>query len=236
MPPSLSDIEFRRYSLGSALALIGVWAQRTVLAWLSWDLTGAAVWVGVIAFCAFAPTILLAPVFGVWADRADLKRAALSIQGLQLIVTAVALALYLTGALGLGPLTVVALAYGVIMSAHHPVRMSLTPLLVQRANLPNAIAVTSMSFNLARLTGPALAGAVIADLGVGTALAFTFLCLCPQMVTLLMMRPQAPRDRARAPVGLVPAIADGLRIAADRRAELAREAAAARPGGSDAQP
>lgn len=215
-PASLRDPQFRRYSLVSALSLTGMWGQRTVLAWLSWELTGAAFWVGVIAFCAFAPTIFLSPLFGVFADRSDLKRAALTIQILQISITGAALALQLLGWLTLWPLIAVALTYGVVMSAHHPTRMALTPLLLPKQDLPNAIAVTSMSFNLARLIGPALAGAVIAAYGVAPALALTMATILPLIAVLAYLSPRPSDSPARAPVGVGAALTEGLRIAFGR--------------------
>ncbi|MGB0854475.1 MAG: MFS transporter [Pikeienuella sp.] len=217
IPTSMSDPEFRRYTLGSVVALTGMWGQRTVLAWLSWDLTGAAFWVGIVAFCSFAPTIFLSPIFGVFADRGNLKRAALLIQVFQAIVTSAALGFYVLGWLSIWPLTVFALAYGIVMSAHHPVRMALTPLLVRRENLPNAIAVSSMTFNLARLLGPAVAGIIIADYGVGPALTLTIVTTLILLWVLTSLKPQDAVGKATAPVGIIAAVTEGVSIAMGRR-------------------
>lgn len=216
-PASLNDSRFRRYSIGSLFALCGMWGQRTVLAWLSWDLTGAAFWVGVVAFCAFAPTILFSPFFGVFADRTDLKRATLLVQVFQAGISIVGLALYLVGWLTIWPLAALALTYGIVMSAHHPVRMALTPLLVPKPDLPNAIAVTSMTFNLARLLGPAIAGAVIAGYGVAPAMALTIITILSLIWVIAGLYPRASDAPPRSHVGVIAALTEGIGIVVTRR-------------------
>lgn len=216
-PTSLNDARFRRYSLGSLFALSGMWGQRTVLAWLSWDLTGAAFWVGAVAFCSFAPTILFSPIFGVYADRANLKRAALVVQALQVAISSVGLVLFLAGWLTIWPLAALALAYGTVMSAHHPVRMALTPLLVPKADLPNAIAVTSMTFNLARLVGPAIAGIVIANYGVGPALALTIVTILSLIWVIAGLHPRPSDAPQRTHTGMIAALTEGVGFVIHRR-------------------
>lgn len=163
---------------GNIFALQGMWIQRLCFAWIAWDLTGVAGFVGWIAFLGYAPTLVSGPVFGVLADRTPLLRAAQLTQGGLAVTGFVMAALHSMDLLGPVALSILSLAVGVITSAHHPVRMSLAPLLVDREHIPSVVALGSMNFNLARSVGPALGGAIIAAFGVGAALwllAFMFL-------------------------------------------------------------
>ncbi|MEO1611971.1 MAG: MFS transporter, partial [Pseudomonadota bacterium] len=64
LPPALRAPQYRRYVAANFFALQGVWAQRTIIAWLAWEMTEQASWVGLIAFLSFAPTLVSGPVFG----------------------------------------------------------------------------------------------------------------------------------------------------------------------------
>ena len=60
-----------KYMSGAGIALIGMWAQRIAVAWLTWELTHSATWLGLMAFADLFPTIVLTPFAGVIADRVD---------------------------------------------------------------------------------------------------------------------------------------------------------------------
>ena len=62
---------------GAGIALIGMWAQRIAVAWLAWELTKSATWLGLIAFADLFPTIVLTPIAGVIADRVDRRKLSL---------------------------------------------------------------------------------------------------------------------------------------------------------------
>lgn len=217
VPTSLLQPDFRRYVFGNLFALNGMWAQRAVIAWLAWELSGSASWVGIIAFLNFAPTLFAGPVFGVWADRTDLRRAALIVQCSQAAVSALLLATLLADALTLARLGVIAAAAGLVMSAHHPVRMSIAPRLVGRDALPNAIAVSSINFNVARLLGPAIGGGLIAAFGAAAAAAVTVASFLPIISVLATFPALAPAGAGRARTGLRAALTEGVRIAWDHR-------------------
>lgn len=212
LPPALANPIFRRYVTGNFFALQSNWAQRAIVGWLAWDLSGSAGWVGTIAFLSFAPSFVSGPVFGAIADRSDLRRAALIAQNMLALIS---LALFLALALGvltLPVLSALALAQGVTISAHHPIRLALTPRLAPRDALGNAIAISSLNFNLARLTGPAAGGYAVAHLGAATAQALVALFALPAIAVLLSIRPQPPAARTgEEEAGLIAALVEGAR-------------------------
>lgn len=213
IPPALREPQYRLYALGNFFSLQGMWAQRTVIAWLAWELSHSASWVGAIAFLSFAPTLVTGPVFGVMADRADLKRAAMLVQATLAAVAALLWLAILSGELDIAGLALIALIQGVTTSAHHPVRMALTPRLAPREALPNAIAITSLNFNLARLTGPAWAGLAITAIGAGWTVALTVLLFAPFIAILSRLRPRPADGPPPARARLAAALGEGAAYA-----------------------
>ncbi|KPQ17691.1 MAG: Arabinose efflux permease [Rhodobacteraceae bacterium HLUCCO18] len=212
------DPQFARFFVGVFFAVQAIWVQRVTLAWLAWERTGSAGFVGLVAALGLAPTLVAGPLFGVMADRVDIRRAALATNGIMAGILAVlALSLPLVGAWGVAA---AALAIGITSSAHHPVRMSLGPRLVAREMVQHVVSVTALNFNLARLVAPVIAGWIIASAGAGVALWVAVLCYIPMLAILPLLRPRALPPRARAP--FLQELRGGLRFAAD--APLIREA------------
>jgi MFS family permease len=204
------DTQFRLFFGGIFFAVQAIWIQRVTLSWLAWERTGSASVVGIVAGLSLAPTILAGPIFGVMADRVDIRRAALATNGLMaLLLVVLALVAADVGAAGLA---VAALAIGLISAAHHPIRMSLGPRLVGADIVQHVVAVTALNFNLARLVAPVFAGWIIATAGGGAALWIAAACYIPMLVVLPVLR---PRDLpARARVSYLADLIDGARYAA----------------------
>ncbi len=189
---ALESRDFRRLLVGNAASLQGFWIQRLTVAWLAWDMTGQAGFVGWVAFLGFAPTLVTGPLFGVLADRVPLVRAAQATQSsLALVMLATAVA-YFAGVLTPTLLAILSLLMGLGISAHHPVRLSLAPLLVPRGDIPSVVALTALNFNLARTIGPAVGGLLIAAFGPGAAMVVSILTYAP---LLLILGSLHPRDR-----------------------------------------
>src|SRR6056297_1122050 len=111
---AFEDRQFRLFFLGIFFAVQAIWVQRVTLGWLAWERTGSAAFVGVVAALSLAPALVLGPIFGVIADRVDIRRAAFITNGLMAAVLAtLALALPWTGP---GALLAAAGAIGVISS------------------------------------------------------------------------------------------------------------------------
>ena len=122
--------QFRLFFLGAFFSVQGIWVQRVTLAWIAWESTGSAGFVGLVAALGLVPSLVSGPLFGVLADRVDIRRAAFVTNG-SMVACLVALSLALP-AVGPAGIAAVALAIGVVTSAHHPVRMSLGPRLVEK--------------------------------------------------------------------------------------------------------
>ncbi|NNU81433.1 MFS transporter [Halovulum dunhuangense] len=204
---------FRLYLMGNAFALQATWIQRITIAWLAWDLSASASFVGWIAFLGFAPTLVSGPVFGALVDRSPVRRAA-TISQAAMFALAVLLALtHWAGALGQTALAGFALAIGIVTSAHHPIRMSLAPLLVPVSAVGSVANLASINFNLARSVGPAIGGFLIANFGIGTAMWVTAACLLPYQIVLPFLRTRDLSLSSPPETTLLRGLASGFRFA-----------------------
>ncbi len=210
---ALSNRSFLVYLIGSTVSLHGLWIYRVALGWFTWELTGSEFWVGIIAFTQFAPAVLFGPLFGVLADRVDRRKASIVINSLSAINMLLLGASAWFGLVGIIVLTAQSLIQGALDGAHTPVRMTLVPNLVEKTQLQSAIASASISFNVSRFVGPAVAGFVIATSGVSTAFAIngiSYLAIIAA-VAVIELRPTAPRSKQ--PGDVWAELLDGVRYA-----------------------
>lgn len=161
---ALADQRFRRYYPASWFSSLGAWLLRFLLGWSAWELTHSATWVGIVGALMLAPALLLSPWFGILSDRMNPQR------GLQLSMilhNVIALAGALTTYWDLYDrvaLTLLATTLGIATSLHSPMRLAMVPLLVAREALPSAVGYSAMSFNIARMIGPALGAMLVAQI------------------------------------------------------------------------
>ncbi len=194
---AFSDKQFRLFFLGVFFAVQAIWVQRVTIGWIAWERTGSPGFVGLVAGLSLAPSLIAGPLFGVVADRVNIRAASLATNGAMALTLAVlAVSLPVVGPFGLA---VAALGIGLISSAHHPVRMSLGPRLVPADLVQHVVSVTALNFNLARLAAPVIAGWVIATAGPGPALWVAVACYIPMLLVLPRLRPRALPPRTPAP-------------------------------------
>ncbi|MHB1204506.1 MAG: MFS transporter [Rhodospirillaceae bacterium] len=158
---------FAIFTAANSVSVIGTWVQRVAVGWLTWDLTHSGAWLGAVSMAEFMPVILLAPLMGVMADRFDRRRMAVAGQCLAALQALALAVLSLTGNITALMVFALQLVAGVIQPLIQSARLVLVPTLVPRENLGNAVAITSMTFNIARIIGPALSGLLITSIGAG---------------------------------------------------------------------
>jgi MFS family permease len=167
---ALRHPRFRRFYFGSIGTAFGYTMQATVAAWVMATLTPSALMVALVQTASTAPSLLFGLVAGTLADIVDRRRVVLTTQVLLLASTLVLAGATLAGLIG--PVSLLALTFliGVGFTFYMPAQQALVNDLVPRADLPPAVALSAVAFNVARAAGPALAGAVAALLGSGSAL------------------------------------------------------------------
>lgn len=194
---ALHNRNYRNYTIGNAISLIGIWIQRIAVGWLAWQLTHSGFWLGMCAAGDLVPSILISPLGGALADRMDRVRL-IQISMVLGMLQAWALAiLTFTGLIDIWSLFGLTVTLGIINSLNQPARLALISSLVDRSTLSSAVAINSLIFNNARFIGPATAGFVIAEGSVGLAFslnAVTYMCFIWSMmrITVAAEEPMGP--------------------------------------------
>ena len=140
--------------------------QSVAQAWLVLKLTNSSLMLGVVAFAAFMPVVLVGLFAGVIVDRVDRRRLILAAQILLMLSAFALTALTWTGTVRVEHVIILAALNGLVSSFDMPGRQAFVVEMVGKEDLSNAIAMNSMIFNGARMVGPAVAGILIAVIGV----------------------------------------------------------------------
>jgi MFS family permease len=214
---ALSSRNFLIYLIGSTVSLHGLWIYRVALGWFAWQLTGSEFWVGVVAFTQFAPAVFFGPLFGVLVDRVDRRKASIFINSCSMVNMLLLGALAAWGQVDIFVLTALSLVQGSLDGAHIPVRMTLVPNLVSREQLQSAIATTSISFNVSRFVGPAIAGLIIATLGVSAAFALNGISYLAIVGALFFVKLRPMQSREKKPGDVWSELLDGIRYVRKHR-------------------
>ena len=166
---SLSGFNYRVWACGAIVSNVGTWMQRIAQGWLVLtQLTdNNATAMGLLMALQFGPHLLLLPLTGFAADHLDRRKLLI---GTQAAMGALAFGLgilTITGAVQLWHVYVFAFVQGCVTAFDAPARHTFVAELVGEADLSNAVALNSTSFNAARMIGPAIAGTLIASAGSG---------------------------------------------------------------------
>jgi MFS family permease len=204
---------YRRYFYGQATSLIGTWMQAAAQAWLVLSLSGSAEVLGLVVALQALPVLVLAPYGGVIADRVDKRRLMVVLQtamGLQALALGV---LTITGTVRLWEIGALAVALGVNNAFENPARQSFVLEMVGADVVRNAVSLNSVQVNVARAVGPAVAGVLIATIGVGECFLINAASFVAVVASLMTMDRSAllPTPPARRAAGQLRA---GLRYAA----------------------
>lgn len=188
---------FRHFWIGQTISLVGGWMQTMAQGWLALELTDNAFLVGLVVVAGSLPVVLFSMHAGVLADRYERLRLVKICQWLFLIDAALLFVFIKTGYITIGWLLALATAGGVISAVEIPARQSLIVDLVGREDLPQAIALNSSGFNLARIVGPAIGALIIGRWGMAWAFGVRPISLLAVLAGLAAVRLPAWRPSAR---------------------------------------
>ena len=200
---------FRIFLIGQTLSLIGTWMQMMAQGWLALELTNSAFLVGLVATASSIPIVLFTMPAGALVDRADKLRLVRIAQACFLVEATLLWALTVTHRITIGSLLALAFVSGLIASLEIPARQAMFIDLVGRDDLPDAIALNSSGFNLARIIGPGIAAVVIARLGIAWCFflnAGSFVAVLVGLFMIQLPAWQPHPGRARPWVGVQQAI------------------------------
>ena len=157
--------DFRVLWFGALASTIGTWMQKVAQSWLVFDLTNSSFFLGLDDFLGQLPILLFTLLGGVIADRHDRKRLLIGSQFVQMATAFVLAALVFQGRVHVAQILALSFTAGLAQAFGGPAYQALIPSLVHKKDLPNAIALNSTQFNLARIVGPLCAGVTMATLG-----------------------------------------------------------------------
>jgi MFS family permease len=218
---ALRSRNYRLFFGGQTLSLIGTWMQSVAMSWLVYRVTGSEFLLGVVTFAQQIPMFLVSPLAGMYTDRVDRRKLLILTQSLQAVQALVLSVLVFVHAVKVWEIVVLSIFVGIVNAFDTPGRQAFVIEMVEhRDDLPNAIALNSTQFNIARLVGPAIAGGVIKVTGEGVCFLINAISFLAVIGSLLLIRvaPRGPRVEATQAWG---ELVDGGRYVAGHRPILA---------------
>jgi len=206
---------YRIYWFGQIGSLVGAWMQSVAQPWLVLELGGSPLQLGTVLALMFAPSMVLAPIGGVLADRVDKRRVLMIVNGVAMLQAGLLFGLAATGLVEIWHVYLLALLAGFVNAVEMPVRQAFAAELVPTDDLTNAIALNSTSFNLSRVIGPAIAGVTIAVFGVAINFGINAVSYLSVLVGLWMLDGSALRQIERPDrfPSIRTSLAEGVRYA-----------------------
>jgi MFS family permease len=184
---ALRHRNFRLFWFGQLISLIGTWMQSIGQSWLVLELTHSALLLGLVGALQFLPVLLFSLFGGVLADRWPKRTVLLVTQSSAMIEALILWLLVATGTVQIWHILVLATCLGITNSLDMPTRQAFVVEMVGREDLPNAIALNSSLFNMARIIGPGIGGLIIAALGVAPLFLLNGLSFIAVLIGLVMI-------------------------------------------------
>lgn len=194
---ALKNAFFARYVSAVSFSLIGMWIRITAMGFLVYELTEDPFKLGLIGVVQGAPQLIFGPIAGAYLDRLNRRKVLIAVQVTLLLNMAFLTWLVWSEQVTFGWLVVISIIVGASASFDWPARLSILPTLVSRRELPSAVAVHSAAFNGARVIGPALAGWMIALLGLSASFGLSGGLTIPFLIMLFSMAAMVPAAPAR---------------------------------------
>jgi MFS family permease len=200
---ALRERNYRRYTYGQMISMTGSFMQQVMQAWLVYQMSGSAAWIGIIAFCQQAPAFVVSAIAGVYADRKDRRKVLIWVQVAGAAQAALLTALFFSGHLQIWHVAVLSVLLSAVNAFEIVTRHAFASDLVSKPMIGSAIAMNSVVVNGTRIVGPALAGLMIGLLphgAEGACFAINTLSFAPVLYWLVTMEvpPRARVERRAA--------------------------------------
>ncbi len=199
---ALKEPNYRYYFMGQGISLIGTWMQNATLGWVAFSFAEQSRWPAWVSASQLLPSVILGPLAGRFIDRLPKRKLILITQSiLALLGLALALASWADW-LTPGRLIVWAVVSGIVLGIDLPARLAYLVDLAGRGSLPNAVALNSFQFNLARAIGPSIAALVMVQWGAPACFALNALTYTAVLFALFLNdAPGLPHPRLQAKGG-----------------------------------
>lgn len=186
---ALYNRNYQIFFAGQGLSIIGTWMQNIALSWLIYRLTDSAFMLGLVAFVGQIPNFVLSPFAGVWVDRWGKRSVLVATQVFSLIQASLLAWLTLTDRIDVNYILYLSLFLGCISAFDLPARNAITvEMMDSQEERQNAIALNSVTYNLARLLGPSAAGILIPVIGEGYCFLLNVASYFISIISLIALR------------------------------------------------
>lgn len=199
----------RVYLAGHCVSVIGTWVQRVAQDWLVLQITDNGAALGVSVAAQFAPMLLFGAYGGLLVDRLDRRRTVMVTQALSGLLAVVLAVITLAGVVQLWSVLALGLGLGLVTVLDVPARQAFVASMVEPADYANAQALASSVNNAGRLIGPAVAGVLIAGVGVGFAFVVNAASFIGVLLSLFLLdrrqlkpSPRIPQEKGQIREGL----------------------------------
>jgi predicted MFS family arabinose efflux permease len=192
--------DYRLLWTGAFTSSCGTWMQEFAQNWLIFTISGSVKWLGWDAFLGEIPFVLFSLIGGVVADRLDRRKILLGSQVVQLTNAFLLASLVYFHLVAIWQILALSFVTGFAQSFGGPAYQALVPTLVEKKDVPNAVALQSIQFNLARVIGPVLAGLAFAALGAAACFALNGVSFFAVIASLLLIRSRFVRRTDHPPV------------------------------------
>jgi MFS family permease len=180
---------FTLYWIGQVISFSGSWVQSVAQGWLVFKLTGSALDLGIVGASSTLPTLILGLPAGAIADRYNKRKMVIITQTLAMIQAFILAALTYTGAVRVWHVMILAVFIGAVNAFDTPIRHSMIVEMVDndKNDVMSAVSLGSAAFNGARVIGPALAGVILAAVGMANCFLINAISYVAALIALLMM-------------------------------------------------
>ena len=184
---ALSNKPFKLYFFTNTIALLGLWIQKIGVGWLTWEITESTFWTSFVTLALMAPAGIIGPVFAVFAENWNMRKASLVLKILMFLVGGIIWFLQYLDMHSLFTLAFLSILQGLLSACYHPVRLVFVSIVVPRNLLSSAVGLNSASFNGSRVVGPAFAGVTITLYNLETTFFIAMLTYIPLIPVLIYM-------------------------------------------------
>ncbi|MCX6047532.1 MAG: MFS transporter [Chloroflexi bacterium] len=191
IPKSFSAIRhrnFRLYMGGQLVSLVGTWMQIVAQGWLVYQLSHSELALGLVGFASAIPALIISPWAGVIVDRVPKRKILVATQVGAMLLAFILSAMNFAGIVQVWHVIILAAGLGVVNAFDGPARQAFVVEMVGREDLPNAIAMNSMTFNSARILGPGIGGLLLVAFGSSWCFLLNGLSFLAVIASLLAMQ------------------------------------------------
>lgn len=185
---SLRNYNTRIYFIGQSISLVGTWTQVIALSWLVLQMTGSGTALGLIHAAHFLPLLLLGAWGGLVADRRTKHTLLLATQITSALLSLLLGILVVTGTAELWMVFVITLGLGLVRVVDHPTRQALLYEMSGKDHVQNAMVMQGTIISVTRMVGPAVAGLLIATVGIGICFIINALSYLPMFAAMALLR------------------------------------------------